>query len=231
MSPIRTITTVVGCFLLSMALAHGIEFLHTASPRYASPTWRAAALLHTGLGALAWLFWHRLRGSVDVSPEKLANLQRRKPIVSSLTAVIPSIVVLGGATVLAFSGNGKIRNLASISSDYRYWILWVPFIEEWTYRVGFGAFIRGRLGAAWGSYVSALLFTFVHSIPTFPRLLAGNVSLALGPFLLGWMNEWIYLKTGRIWPAILFHMACNATAVIFTLGDQRWLQWLGIFYS
>lgn len=220
-----------GALLVAIGLAHAMLFIQQAFPGFATPTWRAAACLHTVLGLLAWLFWNVLRQRIDVSPAKVAALQQRWPRLTALQALIPSVLVLGFCGLLAFGGGAKVKGLWSIPQEHRYWILWVPFIEEWTYRVGLGAFIRGRIGATWGCYVSALLFAFVHSLPTVPHLLEGKFAIPLGPFLLGWINEWIYLKTGRIWPAIIFHMACNGTAVIFLIGDHRWLKWLGIFYT
>ena len=145
---------------------------------------------------------------------------------------VPSIAIAAGSAALALtsSATSEARHLA-IPGQQWWFILLVPVVEEMVFRAGIGRWFRAMGGWMWGSYISALLFSFVHSSPDISHLMAGRIGLPLGPFLLGVCCEILYASSGRIWAAILFHMACNATPAIFASIDARWLEWLGGLYS
>lgn len=111
------------------------------------------------------------------------------------------------------------------------WILWVPMVEELVFRVGIGRWLRSWLGIFWGAWFGSVLFSLVHAAPTFSNLMAGQIGLPFGPFLLGLCCELLYMVSGRVWSIVALHAACNTTVVIFALGDDRWLQWLDFLYG
>lgn len=111
------------------------------------------------------------------------------------------------------------------------WITWVPLVEELVFRVGIGSAFRQQGGVLWGSWFSAITFALVHGAPTLNKVATLSIGLPLGPFLLGLLCEALFVATGRIWPLILLHAACNASAPLFLQGDQRWLEWLRFLYT
>lgn len=83
----------------------------------------------------------------------------------------------------------------------------------------------------WGAWLSATLFALVHTAPTIIHLSEGRFGLPLGPFLLGLSCEFLFTMTGRLMAVVALHAACNSTALLFSLGDDRWLNWLDFLYG
>ena len=92
--------------------------------------------------------------------------------------------------------------------------LWVPVVEEWVFRKGVGSWLRQYSGSVfWGSYLSILLFSFLHVSPTLAHLLEGKIGFPLGPLLLGCVCELLYFSTGKVGPCIVFHAICNGVVI------------------
>lgn len=196
-------------------------------------TWLAAAILHSGLGLVVLAFYHRhdaLGELVSASTvwQGAPDLLRRAP----RRAYLPAAAVLLGAMLLVLVSRqiGRPTARAGIATNVA-WIVWIPIVEELVFRAGLGAAFRRWLGRLWGSWFAAALFALVHAAPTFEHLIAGRVGLPIGPFLLGLGCELLFVATGRLGPAVALHAACNATVVVFALGDDRWLDWLGFLYG
>ncbi len=171
------------------------------------PGWVAALILHVPAAILVYR-WQR-------------------PVLRpSWQDALPAVVIVAGAAALAaFSrvlGGGDVPPPA-LGWQQLAFILLIPPIEELVFRVGIGTVFRQRGGPLWGAWFSAIVFALAHTGP--------SLGLPLGPFLLGLACEALYIRSGRLAPAVLFHAACNATVVIFALGDARWLQWLRLLYS
>jgi membrane protease YdiL (CAAX protease family) len=107
-----------------------------------------------------------------------------------------------------------------------------PVLEELVYRGLISPVFRRTCGNLMGSYFAAVLFAWVHSRPTLAGIFAGHPGgVPPGPFLLALAADWLYLKSGSIWVAVAFHVACNVTPVLFNGIDPRWLSWLGMLYQ
>ncbi|MCX6109344.1 MAG: CPBP family intramembrane metalloprotease [Proteobacteria bacterium] len=111
------------------------------------------------------------------------------------------------------------------------WLVWVPIAEEVVFRAGIGQSLRLQAPRIWAGWFSAAIFALVHAHPTLAHVLAGEVGLVTGPFLLALCCEALVAWSGSILPAILLHAACNATVVVFQTVDERWLGWLDFLYS
>ncbi len=111
-----------------------------------------------------------------------------------------------------------------------YTVLWVPIVEEFVFRVGVTWIFKRWGGLFWASYFSVVLFSFSHSFPSLENVLSGNVGLSFPPLLLGIFCQVFYLLSGKISTAIVFHGVCNGSVIIFNWLDQRWLDWLSMFY-
>ena len=149
--------------------------------------------------------------------------------------LLPACTVAGLAFLAALSTRVALEGVV-VGKGYSVWdvckvVVWIPIVEELVFRVGVGGVMRRAGGPLLGGYFSALFFGFMHSLPSMERVLAGNVGIAFGPFLLGIICEYLYVKRGRVLPIVLFHAACNATVFIFGVVDERWLEWLAVFYS
>jgi membrane protease YdiL (CAAX protease family) len=144
----------------------------------------------------------------------------------------PAAAVLLGTVALALlsrAWGGEERTLV-LSPEQWLFVTLIPLVEEVVFRRGIGDFLRRYGGVLWGSYLSALVFSAIHASPDLPHLVALSVGLPLGPFLLGASCEALVVVTGRLLPAILFHMACNASVLVFASLDARWLDWLSPLY-
>ena len=210
-----TLATVLGAVFLA-------EFFDLAQNLFGA-LWIAAASIHT-LGAL-YVISVTNKQSPELSPASYKWPQ--------WYAYIPTVVVLGGSLLLvAFTHSSSPKTVAGSAVPAEQWafVIWVPIVEELCYRGGFGRIFRKKAGLLWGAWYSSLLFALVHAHPTLSNISALNIGIPLGPFLLGLCAEFILLSSGKILPAITFHMACNATVVVFTIGDSRWLKWLEVLY-
>ncbi|MBF0441190.1 MAG: CPBP family intramembrane metalloprotease [Oligoflexales bacterium] len=147
-------------------------------------------------------------------------------------AYLSSILILIGSILgaLASSFIGRPEK-AIVNVEAAAFIFWIPIIEEMVFRVAIGKVFRNYGGDLLGGYFSALCFAFIHTMPTLGKVVSLNAGIPLGPMLLGLCCEIIYVKTGKIIPAIVFHGCCNATVPIFMLIDNRWLSFLSYLYS
>jgi len=85
-------------------------------------------------------------------------------------------------------------------------ILVAPVFEEWLFRGVLSTGLGRVLNQAACMVLASLLFTFEHPILSSPGVLTLAVS-----------NQWLVGKTGRLWPAVLVHMAYN-TVVVATMN-------------
>jgi membrane protease YdiL (CAAX protease family) len=79
-----------------------------------------------------------------------------------------------------------------------------PVVEEWFYRGMLLPALARRFGPLAGAIGSSAVFALVHQEPI---LLPGLFGLAL-------LLAWLTMRTARIGPAIVAHMAFNATTVV-----------------
>lgn len=146
----------------------------------------------------------------------------------------PAALVAGGAfaaaSLTAMAAPGRTTMAASDLAWLA--ILIVPFVEETLFRAGIGDLLRSRFGLFLGGYLSACCFSLTHGAPDVSGLLTGAFpSVVLGPLLLGFACEVVYVAARSLTPAIALHTACNATVVIFASIDARWLNWLEMLYG
>jgi membrane protease YdiL (CAAX protease family) len=147
-------------------------------------------------------------------------------------AYLPAAILILVVGLAAFTS----RTISSaVSAPLPAWwalpVLWVPIVEEVVYRGFIGKWFRKYGGNLWGTYLSAALFAFVHMLPDWRENWFQEIGVPLGPFVLGLCCEYIYVKSRNITAAVAFHMAANASVIIFSVTDARWLEWLRIFYS
>lgn len=216
-------------FLSATAIAIALaELYHVVTPWVQEP-WIGAAAVHSLIAVIVMM---RFRVWEDLSwREEMAKIPglirwlRRWPLT-------PAIVVVVGSTIMAWvSSRDGQATYRAIGAAQIAWICWIPVVEEWVFRLGVSRHMQ-RLGGPWlGMYMSALVFSVVHTDPTLKHVLAGQVGLALGPFILALCNELLYKATGKRRSIIGLHAACNGTVVIFSLIDARWLERLGAFYG
>lgn len=198
--------------MLAVALA---EIYAALTPFAGGIGWVAALCVHSLLAAFV-----------------LGRRGRGRFFGGALLYYAPSAVVALGSFALV--AVGSLRGGAtsrSVGPEQLAWILIVPWVEEAVFRLGIGDAFRRYGGVFWGTWFSAVVFGLVHTQPTVASLVALRIGLPLGPFLLALCCEAIYVRSGRLLPAVAFHAACNATVVIFAYGDARWLDWLGLLYS
>lgn len=209
----RVLVLLAACLVVAVALA---ETYSALTPLLGGVGWLAALLVHAVLSGLA-LCARARRNSLRAAP--------------ALYYAPPLALVLGTLALIACGHLFGGATTRSIGAEQLAWIFLVPWVEEVVFRGVLGDAFRKFGGVLWGSWFSAITFALVHSQPTLGHVLALKIGLPLGPFLLGLCCEALYVKSGKLLPAVAFHTAANATVVLFAYGDARWLDWLGLLYS
>lgn len=152
-------------------------------------------------------------------------------------SLAPGLSLIGAAILAAWSSSLLAPGVVAEAEfeGFSSWsiigaIVWIPAVEEIVFRRGIGVLFARRFGHVLGGYGASLLFAWVHSLPTFSKVLEWDLQIPMGPFLLGLACEFIYRRSGRLSAIIVFHGACNSTAIIFAKVDPRWLDWLKGLY-
>ena len=83
-------------------------------------------------------------------------------------------------------------------------VIVAPIVEEWFYRGFVFSTLARRIGVLGAASVSSALFALVHL----------EAILLPGLFVLALLLCWITVRSAKIGPAILAHMAFNATTVV-----------------
>lgn len=220
-----TLSGAVRALLLSASLTIFLaELYRLLQLQISGPPWITIAGTHSLLSAMILAGYWRHRRT------KLKSLW----LLKNWYWYVPSLLILVGACVLVLGSHFLVpsQTQPSVAPPPLAWILWIPLVEEVVFRLGVGGIIRRCAGANWlGVWFSALCFAWIHTEPTLANLASGHWGLPLGPFMLGLADAVLLLYSGTLWPAITLHAACNATAMIFALGDARWLNWLAFLYA
>lgn len=179
--------------------------------------------------------------SIDNSPNNKNRLNVGKAgLKQFLFYAAPAIMVATGAFILSMATHLYIPHEPTdeaVLTPTINWlqllgtVIWVPIVEEALFRRYIGDFFRTIGSTIWGSFFSVLIFSALHGTTITGAWNTWTFSLPPGPLLLGFLCEALLIKTGRLWPAIWLHAACNATAMIFLAVDDRWLQYLEFFYQ
>ncbi|MCX6117242.1 MAG: CPBP family intramembrane metalloprotease [Proteobacteria bacterium] len=144
---------------------------------------------------------------------------------------VPGLIVLFGSLFLAIMFRSP-----SVSGDRHelyfslFSITLIPIFEEIVYRGLVFELLANQMKSHWRIYIGAIIFSFVHTMPTFAHLVRMEIGLPIGPFLLGLVCGWLVDKSGSLWPAIVFHCAGNCTVLIFSWLSPDWLDKLSVFY-
>ena len=151
-----------------------------------------------------------------------------------LIAWLPSVLVVAGAFILALSTAQQGPSYAFTGSKEVFYVIatltWIPIFEEIVFRGGITPILHRFAGPFSSMWFSALIFSVAHSHPTWARVVGLRVGFVFGPFLLGLCCDMIVRRWGKLWPAIAFHIACNATVYIFSTFNPSWLHKLGGLY-
>lgn len=181
------------------------------------PAWAGLLMFHTIMAFVLLALIPALRNAMKLTLTSVAYLAPAAAILIGsylLTVLIPQPGVQRHDSLGFY--------LASISL--------VPIAEEIVFRGGIARVLdRARTGY-WSIYLSALVFSVAHSIPSLTRIAHLEVGAPLGPFLLGICCEILTRQSGSLLPAVAFHCACNATVLIFNLWSPGWLERLSLLY-
>lgn len=216
--------------LMAATLAVGLAFgalYQFAGPMSGAP-WVGAAIIHSAF-SLAILLMLAKRGDLKTSFQVGGQGQGFRPFYLYL----PSLIIILGV-IIAVGVSSAFGGALQATPDWYpqlAFVLWVPIVEEIVFRAGFGSVFQKYAPGFLGVWFCALLFAWVHTVPTIDSLLQGNFGLPLGPFLLGLICESLRVTGRSLIPVILFHMVCNGTVVAFSLTDARWMNWLSLLYS
>jgi len=214
-----------GLWLLAatFGVAVALGECYAAAAIWLAPPWLAALGINGLLGALV-LVWQVKRGDAKLYA----------PV--ALRWFTPPLVLLGLCGCLAWMSRQMVAVAPvaavvsqSISVPWA-WLVCVPIAEELVFRAGIGQILARLAPRLWAAWFSAAIFALAHAQPTISHFVAGQVGLAVGPFLLGLACEALVAASGSILPGILLHAACNATVVVFQTVDARWLEWLKFLY-
>ena len=183
--------------------------------------WKAVVVAHMLVAAVLYLISSAVRSALRFQG-------------TSYLAWVPALTILIGAFVLALSSQrGGASYSVTGSSEIIYVIstlTLIPIFEEIVFRAGVTSVLHRFAGPVWSIWFSALAFSVAHTQPTFERLINLKVGFLIGPFILGICCDMIVRRWGKLWPAIAFHSACNATVYIFSTWNPAWLSRLSGLY-
>ena len=134
--------------------------------------------------------------------------------VAAIGVVIPSVWLQEQMPALPDVAGETLTKIISTPGGYFVIALLAPVVEEVVFR---GAILRALLSSMkskWGAICfTAALFALVHANPAqMPHA-----------FLMGWLMGWLYMRTGSIIPAVVFHWANNTVAYLIAVaypGDE-----------
>jgi membrane protease YdiL (CAAX protease family) len=106
----------------------------------------------------------------------------------------------------------------------------IPVVEEILFRGFLLKFVSQKFTEWMSIYIVAVVFGFMHSLPTLQRVMSFEIGVPLGAFLLGLITGYMVRKGKNLWPAIAFHCACNATVLLFGYFAPVWMQRLSLLY-
>lgn len=218
MSPSNFFLIICSSFLLAVAFATYYGYVER---EFGLTPWVAVIAAHASLVVLLLMLRKPVRNAL-----RLRGCPR--------VAWLPGFAVLAGACLLAgFSDHSVRARPIVVGLDLIYIVSTlsvVPLLEEIVFRCGVSPMISRVAGSFWGVWFAAVIFSLVHTNPTWGRVLALKVGLPLGPFLLAICSDMIIRRWGRVMPGVFFHACCNGTVYIFSSLNPSWLGKLGGLY-
>ncbi len=210
-------------FVYCLALAIALYYLYDLAACYESEVyWLGAATVNSIIAAIV-IYVHR-KELFSAS----SNLSKKYAFLDYTPLLIGAVCLALAVTSYAM---GHSQQLALHWEDWL-WVIWIPLVEELTFRVGFGEYFRRKLGRWWGSYFSVLLFCLAHTMGAFfYEPLKWFTAIPLGVLLLGITCEFLYVTRRKLTTIVLLHMTANFSVILFKWVDSRWLIWLNMFYS
>jgi membrane protease YdiL (CAAX protease family) len=208
--------------ILALTITAGLgEFYSLMVQVSKLPPWKAAVVVHLFISSVLYLLSSAVRETLRLKGVKLRSW-------------LPAVGILVGSFILAISGERAGPSYAvSGSSELMYVVSTltiIPFFEEIVFRAGITPILSRFTSSVWSIWLSAMVFSVAHTQPTFERLMGLQAGFLFGPFILGICCDMIVRRWGKLWPAIAFHSACNATVYIFSTWNPAWLSRLGGFY-
>ena len=199
-----------------------------------------AILLVARLGATEWfaaIIFHAclalgVLGCAYFMPDLFARKGEKHPILKTHPSLVyfPALLVFFVSFSLALMEAEKPYNELPLSFRSFLLIVVVPCAEELVYRLGLTQLFSRIGGRFWGAYFSVLVFAVMHGLPSLDRLLSLELGFYLGPFILAILCELLFGWSNQLFPAILLHMACNWTGVIFSWAGGYWLSVFRFLY-
>lgn len=218
---------------LTLLLLWLLNILYSYAATMTDVAWQGIAGLNTILAGFVVII------CLGNKPQLMALTTPSKTYLSSrmykkqYLAYIPGCAVLVGSLVLSlmtrnlFPNTGGSMNFAPTPLP---WIFLIPIIEEILFRVGFGSVFALFLPPFAAIWLNSCLFAMAHSQTSLANILAGHLSLPMGPFLLGLCCGLLIRQFGTVWSAVFLHASCNSSVIIFQWLDPRWLTWLSQLY-
>lgn len=197
------VTTTVRLFLLPLSS------LTSLAP------WQLALIIHSCVVLLLWRFAQKLLS--------------QKVSISQLPWVLPSLLVLLGTFSLTLVDSSGVSKPLHYRNSI-YFLVLIPLVEEVVYRGYLSFHLQKRYGIFWGAYLSSVFFALMHVQIDLNNFSLLSLGVPIGPLLLAWSCEWIYHHSRNIAFPLLFHVSCNATAVILQIFGPVWLDRLQILY-
>lgn len=224
----KQFTTIMSCMAAVITLSAFLQVFYFLGSQVLGSGWLAALGVNSVLCLFVLRFWHQKK---NPRIEELFGVKLGTST-SKQRAYIPSFIIIFGSIFLALVSQMIVHQPSEFSfrPEFLIFITIIPLVEECLFRRGIGVYLRDRFGFLVGTYFSALVFAVAH-VQLFQSFASESaIGVPLGPFLLGLACESIYAASGRFFAIVCLHAACNATPIIFSAIDPRWLDWLGVFY-
>ncbi|MBP9706275.1 MAG: CPBP family intramembrane metalloprotease [Oligoflexales bacterium] len=208
--------------LFSLLLVICFSYLYLKISDLFEHPWFGIAVVNTVLASfVVLLLIIKNTASIQLTSKKMNSLW-----------YAPSIAVLILAVILQIAVYSWNEINWTINIEQAAFIFWIPLIEELIFRSGIANALIKFSTPVLGHFFAALIFALVHNFSVLESFnIAELFNLPLGAFLLGICCSYLYCMAKDIRPAILFHMACNATVVILGSNGAIWLKRFHFLYQ
>jgi membrane protease YdiL (CAAX protease family) len=206
---------VLSFFAFAVALSTTYKSYNLSYP------WLSPLIIHT---VLCLILIAATKRSFIHAPQEWALLPPNQ-----VWAVVPLLVVGAFCGWLFFSAQEPFHAIPIWR--LMAFCLWVPIVEEILFRGYFSHAFRTKMGIGIGTYMSALLFSFIHSDASIEGIVTGAAGITLGPLFLALSAEAIYAISKRLEYAIILHGLCNLSAWLVGTSRPELLENLWFFYG
>lgn len=158
-----------------------------------------------------------LRYTYKVHITKVFNFKSYHfPLILKVCSILTVLHVLDALVARNRPGPAAVSNLKLLDTQSLILFLFVaifvaPIAEEIIFRGLLYSPLYRKMGRYPAIILSALIWTYGHSLEMYPRI----TIFAFGIFVIGILLAWLYDRSGSLFPSIIVHMFQNSWIIVY----------------